>query len=222
MNIREHIYFKFKIRLDLVYNENIIEKLKKRKHKTIDKDLSKERYNQYKLLLPKQFDNYYKKLSIILKEQLNNKIKFIILYPVSRQSNSFKINIGTNLNYGNDKVWIALGIEDSHYAMTYLYHEILHSYFLNIITWNKYQLELNHLLIEYFTDYKLYHLFTNIKNIYNDVNKIELFKLLDKEYKLFNLSATPFKDKVINDYKKYIGYIEKSKRWKNKIVSSQL
>tara|TARA_Y100000310_G_C20676317_1_gene813290 strand:- start:758 stop:1405 length:648 start_codon:yes stop_codon:yes gene_type:complete len=214
MHKKEHIYFKLKILIDLVYSENMIDSLSKRKHKLLDKDLSKERYNQYKILIPNKFNKYYIKMSRIMNEEINKKIKSIILYTVARKSKYPQANIGTNLYRSNDRIGIALGIEEPHYALTYLFHEMFHSYFLHSNNRNKYQIELNHLLIEYFTDYKLYRSFTNKKNIFNDKNKIELFQLLDKEYELNNLSATPFKDKVIKDYTKYIPYIKKSKRWR--------
>lgn len=213
MNI---INFKLKMSIRLVYNERQIDLLSKQKKYTIDIELSKIRFNEYKKLIPKQFNKYYTLLSKIMNEQINSKLKYLILYAMARQAKVPQAGIGTNLRTKNNTTWIALGIEDSHYALIYLFHEILHGYFLPFKGMNYEQYELNHLLIEYFTDYRLFNITSNIKNIFIDSNKLSLFKLLDKEYKDNRLSASPFKDKILNSYKDYLSYIEKSKRYKKR------
>ena len=212
----ESIKLKLKILIELIYDERAIDgwAKKRKRENVVDKELSHQRYEQYKELLPKKFDKYYRVMTRIMKDNLNSTIKHVVVYTIAMKNRKPEVNVGTNFGVRNNKTEIGLGIEDPHYALVYLFHELFHTYFAPPRNWNKHQYELNHMVLEYFTDFKLFHAFQTKMNIYNDDNKMQLFRILQKEYKESGLNALKFRDQTITNYKNYIEYIEKSKRWR--------
>ena len=212
----ESVKLKLKILIELIYDENVIDRWAKKRNRInlVDKELSHQRYEQYKILLPKVFDKYYRVMTQIMKDDLNSTIKYVGLYSIAMKNRRPEGNVGTNMNRKGNKTWIALGIEEPHYALVYLFHELFHTYFTPPQNWNDHQYELNHMLIEFFTDFKLFHKFQTKINIFNDDNKMQLFRILQKEYKESGLNAIKFRDQTVINYKNYIEYIEKSKRWR--------
>ena len=180
------------------------------KWKPVTLELSYERFDQYKNYF-KGINKYLVALDKVTRMKISNIIKKVTVFVMADERKHSYAGVGKNITPSNKShTFIALGIESKPHALVYFCHELGHSFIPRDKSWNKRQLELWHMMIEYFTDWTIWNKFSKGKNVFvtRGYKREEFNKLMDKEYIESNLDANRFTTDVVSRYKEYSSYIK--------------
>jgi len=196
-----------RIPIELHFSPMMIEKWSKWKPVTLE--LSHERFEQYKNYF-KDINKYLVALNKATRMKVNDIIKKVTIFVMADKRKHSYAGTGKNITSSNKShTYIALGIESKPHALVYFCHELGHSFITVDKNWNKKQLELSHMMIEYFTDWTIWNKFNIEKNVFvtRGHKREEFNKLINKEYSKSNIEASRLTSNIVSRYKEYSDYI---------------
>lgn len=209
--IQETIYNKevhkisVSIPIELHFDPTVIKKWSERRSVTLD--LSYERFKQYRSYF-KDIDKYLIALDKVTRMRISNIIKRITIFVIADKRKHNYSGVGKNTTRSPNKshTYVALGIESKPHVLVYFCHELGHSFIFRNNNWNKKQFELCHMMIEYFTDWRIWNMFNRSKNVFvtRGYRREAFNRLIDDEYGGSGLDANKFTTNIVLRYNDYI------------------
>ena len=185
------------IPIELLLEERVIKKYRKKKRIRATLEDSLKRFEQYKHYLEESFDNYLDKMCEISRIDLTTLIGRITILVVGRKDERANDLLGVAYTKSNNLLDMKVMVtpEDKHLALTVLFHEIFH-FVLNIRgkSLSQEQKDMNHQVIMYFTNYKLSISIIG-KPIKEPIDRF--FTRLDEAYDLCSLNVIEFRDQLL-------------------------
>lgn len=187
-----------KIPVELILEERVIRKYRKKKRIRATLEDSLERFDQYKKYLEESFNYYLERMCEISRIDLVFFVRQIRVLVIGRKEDRKNDILGMAFTRKNDlsNIKVMVSPIDKHQALIVLFHEIFH-FVLDTKgkKLNTKQKELNHQIVYFFTGYKLSYELSGI-TLRNPPNGS--FQKLDEAYSLYSLNAIQFRDKLLN------------------------
>lgn len=186
-----------RIPIELLLEERVIKKYRRKKRIRATLEDSLERFEQYKHYFEESFDNYLDKMCEISRVDLTVLIQRIIILVVGRKDERTNDLLGVAYTKSHSLLDMKVMVtpEDKHLALTVLFHEIFH-FVLNIRgkSLSEEQKDMNHQVIMYLTNYKLSVSIIG-KPIKEPIDRF--FTRLDEAYNSCSLNAIEFRDQLL-------------------------